>query len=488
MLKNFLDALKKSANRTFTENGAVTLRSSGADVLDLFAVIGALRNADNEEIIHRFVKAWAEDRNLAMKVLFYGRDIRGGIGERRTFRVILRWLAEYEPESVRKNLSFIPEYGRWDDLMVLMGTPCEQDALALIKDQLTADLSAMEKDEPVSLLAKWLPSVNASSNEVRHQGVALARNLGFSTADYRKKLSALRAKIRIIENNLREKDYTFDYSQQPSKAMFKYRKAFIRNDNARYESFLGMVEKGEGTLHTGSLMPYELVNKVQRGISDPERNALNVTWNALEDFTDGRNALAVVDVSQSMTCGKDPRPIDVAVSLGLYFAERNKGPFRNYFITFSADPVLVEIKGTDLADKVRYIMNSAWSMNTDIQKVFELVLRTAISNRMKQEDLPETIYIISDMEFDSCAKGADLTNFEYAQKLYEANGYRLPSLVFWNVNSRNEQQPVRMNDRGVALVSGASARVFQMAMSNDLDPWHFMMSVINSERYAPIHA
>lgn len=488
MIKNFLDALKKTANRTYTENGAVTLRTSGADTLDLFATIGALRSAQDDEIIRRFVKAWAEDRDLAMKILFYGRDIRGGIGERRVFRVILRWLADNEPETVRKNLSFIPEYGRWDDLLVLLGTECEKDALELIRQQLITDLEALEKDEPVSLLAKWLPSVNASNAKTREQAKVVSAYIGMNAAQYRKMLSALREKIRIIENNLREKDYSFDYSQQPSKAMFKYRKAFIRNDNERYKDFLGKVSKGEAVLHTGSLMPYELVRQAFRIPKGEERQSLDVTWNALENFTDGRNALAVVDVSGSMTWGGDPRPIDVAISLGLYFAERNEGPFRNYFITFSEEPTLLEVKGIDLVDKVRYINSCTWSMNTDVQKVFELILQTAVSNHMKQEDLPETVYIISDMEFDACCHGASMTNFEYAKKLYENYGYRLPSLVFWNVQSRNQQQPVKMDERGVALISGASARIFQMAMSNDLDPWHFMMEVIGSERYEQIRA
>ena len=219
-LLNFLQALKEEANKTRTENFAMTYRSTESDVLDLFSSIGALRSASAEDIVRRFVKAWAEDRDLATKILFYARDIRGGLGERRVFRVILSALAELEPDTVRKNIPLIPEYGRYDDLLVLLGTSCEEATVAFIKEQLERDVTAMQNGESVSLLAKWLPSVNASSESTRKQAGDLAQKLGMTSAQYRKMLSALRAEIRILENNLRLKDYSFDYSKQPSKAMF----------------------------------------------------------------------------------------------------------------------------------------------------------------------------------------------------------------------------------------------------------------------------
>ena len=240
-------------------------------------------------------------------------------------------------------------------------------------------------------------------------------------------------------------------------------------------------------------MPYELVRKAKEvGANEQARKILDVTWNALPDFTDGRNALAVVDVSGSMfghSAGDSgPLPIDIAVSLGLYFAERNRGPFRNHFITFSEVPTLIKVKGADLTDKVRYIQQAPWGMNTNIQAVFELILKAALLKEMPQSELPETVYIISDMEFDRCTWNRDVTNFEYAKGLFEAHGYRLPKLVFWNVQSRNKQMPVRMDERGVALVSGCSARIFSMVMEDELDPYKFMMKVIGSERYAPVRA
>ena len=483
-----LNYLKKTANRTLTENGAVTYRSSGSECVDLFGSIGALRSANDEDIVRRFIKAWTEDRDIAMKILFYARDIRGGLGERRVFRVIFSALAALEPESVRKNIALIPEYGRWDDLLELLGTPCEADALAFIKEQLTADLAALEAGEPVSLMAKWLPSVNASSEETKKQAQIIAAAMDMNSAQYRKALSALRAEIKIIENNLREKDYTFDYSKQPSKAMFKYRKAFNRNDGERYSEYLNSVEKGEATLHTGTLLPYELVRSAMTTSDTKERKSLDVTWKALEDFTDGRNALVVIDGSGSMYGFGNPRPCDVALSLGIYFAERNTGLFHDHFITFSTNPKLVEIKGKDLTERVRYCKSFNEVADTNIQKVFELILTAAVKNGLPQSEMPETLYIISDMEFNICTQDAGKTNFEYAKELYAAHGYRLPQVVFWNVQSRQEQVPVKMNEQGVALVSGCSPRIFNMVMQNELDPYKFMMNVIGSERDAPITA
>lgn len=485
-----LQYLKNEANLTHTENGAVTYQSTQSECLDLFATIGALRRESDEEITNRFLRAYAENADLAMKTLFFARDIRGGIGERRVFRTILKWLAHNELQSVEKNIPYIAEYGRYDDLLALMGTKCERVVLAYIKKQLETDCKALEAGESVSLLAKWLPSVNASNEDAIRQAKRIARALGMNDAQYRKTLSALRAKINIIENNLREKDYTFDYSKQPSKAMLKYRKAFLRNDGDRYDAFMSRVAEGTEQLHTGALMPYEIIHPffVNGGVSDEERKAIDATWNAQEDFTDGENALVVIDGSGSMYGGSDPIPATVALSLGIYYAEQNTGAFHNHFITFSENPRLVEIKGKDIFEKVRYCHQFNEVANTNIQRVFELVLKAAVKNHVPQEEMPSKIFIISDMEFDYCTEDCSLTNFEYAQKLFSEHGYQLPDLVFWNVSSRNRQQPVSVNDQGVALVSGCNARIFSMLKSGILSPYAVMMDVLGSERYAAIVA
>lgn len=484
-----LEFIKTELNRTYTENGAVTHASTHSDCLDLFATIGALRSSSGQEIVNRFVRAYTEDPDLAMKTLFFARDVRGGLGERKVFRVCLRWLAKNAPNSVRKNISYIAEYGRWDDLLALMGTSCETDALLLIKNQLEADLNAMDMGDDVSLLAKWLPSVNASNADTVRNAKRIARYLGMDDGTYRKTLVKLRGRIRIIENNLRQKDYTFDYSKQPSKAMFKYRKAFHRNDGERYGAFLEQVSRGEAKLHTGALTPYEIIAPIFADrVSQEERRAMDVTWNGLEDFTNGENALVVVDGSGSMYWGGNPLPAAVAQSLAIYFAERNAGTFRGHFITFSHSPKLVQIKGLDIYEKVQYCRKFNECANTNIQKVFELILKAAVKNKVSQSQMPSTLYIISDMEFDCCAEDAELTNFEYAKKIFAEKGYQLPKVVFWNVQSRNTQQPVTMNEQGVALVSGCSPRIFSMVTSGNLSPMSYMLDVLSAERYAKIAA
>ena len=249
------------------------------------------------------------------------------------------------------------------------------------------------------------------------------------------------------------------------------------------------VERGEAKLHTGTLMPYEIVEPFfSRSVSAEERAAIDATWNAQEDFTPKENALVVIDGSGSMYAALDPRPATVALSLGVYFAERNTGAFHNHFITFSENPQLVEIKGRDILEKIRYCHDFNEVANTDLAAVFDLILRTAVANRVPQRDLPSTLYIVSDMEFDACAHGASQTNFEHAQAMYRRHGYRLPRVVFWNVQSRNRQQPVRMNERGVALVSGCTPRIFSQVMSGEMDPYANMMNIVGGDRYRVIRA
>ena len=480
---SMLKFLREQMNMTRTENGAATHFTTRSDCLDLFSTVGALRSATDRQIIDRFSRAWAEDRDLAVRTLFYARDVRGGLGERRVFRVLLRHLAETHPGTVRRNLRAVAEYGRWDDVLCLMGTRCEADMIALVAGQLREDLRHDAMDEPVSLMAKWLPSVNASDPDTVRAARRLARALDMTEADYRKTLSRLRERIRILENNLRTRDYTFDYATQPSRAMFVYRRAFLRNDGQRYRLFMDQVSSGKAKLHTSSLNPCDLMEQALdfRG-SPAERRVLDTTWNALEDFTDGRNALCVVDTSGSMFGYGSPRPFSVAMSLGLYFAERNRGAFRNHFISFSQHPRLIEIKGRDLVDKVQYCRSFMEVANTNIQAVFELVLRTAVAHRVPQSEMPDTLYIISDMEFDCCTADASITNFEYARTLYTRYGYRLPHLVFWNVKSRNVQQPVTRDERGVALVSGYTPRLFQQVITNKT-PYQLMLEVLNGDRY-----
>ncbi len=485
-----LNELKKEANLTTTDNGAVTYVSTESFCLDLFSSIGASRDLEREEVEAMFQRAYAEDKKLALKILFFARDLRGGLGEREVFRIIIRWLAHNDKDAVIRNIKYITEFGRFDDLLCLLSTPVESEVIAIISAQLKDDLDNMNKGNPVSLLAKWLPSINASSYQSLHDALIIAKALGLSNAEYRKYLSALRKHIGIIENNLREKDYTFDYSKLPSGALFKYREAFMREDYERYAKFLNSVESGEAKLNASTLMPYQVVNPIinlYKDFDSTERQALDATWNSLPNYTNGQNALVVMDGSGSMyTSYASVYPINVAISLAIYFAERNEGHYKNNFITFSKTPRLVEIKGEDIYEKVKYCMTFFEIANTNLEKVFNLILRTAIKYNLPQSELPEMIYIISDMEFDSCVDTDGMTNFQSAKQKFESHGYKLPTVVFWNVYASTKNQPVTKNEQGVILVSGCNPTLFSMVTSGDIDPYKFMLQTLSVERYSGI--
>lgn len=492
-----LNYLKNQANKTLTENGAEAFASTMSDCLDLFSTVGALRQAEEKEIEKRFLRAWAENPNLALKTAFYARDVRGGLGERRVFRIILSYLAKAAPETVIQNLPFIVEMGRYDDLLPLMGTQCESAVVSFISQQMKKDILTLESGgQNISLLGKWLPSVNASNPETIRTGKKLAKAFHMNDAEYRKTLSRLRKGIAILENNLREKDYSFDYSVQPSKAMLKYRKAFLRNDEERYRQYMEQVVAGKAKLNTGTLFPYEVVASCLKfgfvtPLSAEERQALDATWHALPDYTNDQNALVVADGSGSMYsvyAKNSPSPASVAISLAIYFAQRNQGKFQGHFMTFSRRPKLVEIKGADLFEQVRYCASFNEVANTNIEAVFQLLLDTAVKKHLKQSDLPSVIYIISDMEFDRCAENSSLTNFQSAKAKFQKAGYKLPKIIFWNVASRSLQQPVASNEQGVVLVSGCSPRTFQLALSDNPSPYQFMLDVLGSQRYARISA
>ncbi|MBQ8979078.1 MAG: DUF2828 family protein [Oscillospiraceae bacterium] len=488
-MKNFIDLLMNE-NMTETENGAAAYTSTGSQCLDLFSAAGALRSNSEDDIIDRFSRAYAEDADTAMRILFYARDVRGGLGERRIFRIILKFLAYRHPESVIRNMSNIAEYGRYDDLMVLMGTPLEDEAVRLISAQLREDKDALAKGEQVSLMAKWLPSANASSAHTVKTAKRLAGKLGLTEREYRHTLTALRSYIHIIENELRSRDYTFDYSEQCSRAMFKYRQAFIRNDRERYLQYLEDLRQGKTSMNTENIYPYEIVDAVLskgvRFLSADECAALNTMWAKLPDYACG-NALAVVDTSGSMYSGT-PTPASVAFSLGIYLADKNKGPFGGCFMEFSDKPVLIKLKGETFADRLRYAASFSRIADTNIEAVFDLILTTAVRNRVKASDLPRTLILISDMEFNSITSHADRTVFEHAKRKFGKYGYKLPQIVFWNVQSRNGHQPVRMDEKGVILVSGCSAKTFEMVITGNTSPARFMKETLSSQRYRNICA
>ena len=493
-----LDELKSTSNRTTTENGALTYLSSGKYNLDLFATIGALRGSENSKILKVFTRAFAEDQTLALRILFFARDIREGLGERETFRTIIFWLGNHYPEVICRYFDAIVEFGRYDDLFALFYTAAEKRMLQYVAETFRRDIEALERGENVSLLGKWLPSDNASNRQTVTFAVRLASYMGLSCRQYRKKVVALRRKISIIEDKLRRRDYTFDYEKVPSQAMFKYRYAFTRNDSERYFQYLDKVAEGKAKMNTSTLTPYQLVRSLLeenengrydlRPLSDIERASILETWRNLIDYTDAGDTLMVIDTSGSMYYECDARPAMVALSLALYFAERNKGPFGNYFVEFSENARLIELKGADMVQRLEYLLTFNEIANTNVQAVFDLILEAAIRSGAKQSDLPARMLLVSDMEFDDCVDDCVddevAINFELAKAKFAEHGYTLPEVVFWNVCSRNTQQPVTYDEKGVKLVSGLTPTLFKLVAKDATDPMSFMLEVANSPRYS----
>lgn len=487
---NLLNVLKDETNYKLTENGGITHKTSKSYVLDYFAQGSALRNRSEESIMDLFYNAFEENPLLTMKVLFNSRDIRNGQGERQTFRTIIENLAFSYTEIMRKNLESISVFGRWDDLLSLLDTPLEKDVFELIAKQLNKDL---ERDNP-SLCAKWLPSENASSKQTKYYAHKLIKGLKLTPKQYKKILVSLRKKIKIVETNITQRNYKeIDYSKLPSGASLLYRNCFMENDKERYKEFINKVREGKTTINVGTLYPYDLVAKVpyenyceNLNISEEERKTLDTMWNSLPNYIEENkydNSLAVVDTSGSMY----GTPMNIAISLGMYLAERNKGFFANHFITFESNPHLIEIKGRDFVDKVRNIKKAKWGGSTNIEKTFDLILNSAVKNNLNQDDLPSRIIIISDMEYDICENGCwweeekPKTNFDIIKEKFEKAGYIMPKLVFWNADSRDNNIPMTMEDN-VQLVSGASARLFEQVVK-DTSAYDLMLEVLNNKIY-----
>jgi hypothetical protein len=485
----YLDDLKKQQNYKQTENLAKTHASTLDPVLDFYSLGGALRNRNKEDVISLFSKAFNDDPLLALKCLFYLRDVRGGQGERQTFRRCYEFLGNVYPEVALKNLEHIPFYGRWDDIYCLVDTPLEQKTLEFIGTQLFRDLH----EEHPSLAGKWAKSVNTSSERSCELGRLTAKAMDLNEANYRKLLSTLRKKIGIVERKMCAQEWDkIEYESVPSNAMLLYRNAFKEHDPEGWEEYMNDVEEGTKTIHTATLYPYDILRKCVRE-NAPTRE-ITTLWDNLPDYTEGReeNSIVVCDTSGSMTGSywssgeRVVEPILVAVSLAIYFGERAKGPFHNHFITFSANPTLQEIQGKNLYEKFYNLEDAYWDCNTDLQSVFKLLLSTAIANNTPEEEMIHKIYIISDMEFDQCTN-PNQTNFEAIQNAYNHYGYNLPQLVFWNVDARQDQAPITVDDTGVFLVSGCSPSIFKNLMeSKAMSARDLMVEVLEQERYDKI--
>lgn len=475
---NFKEALKDNFNFGYTENGATKHLTTKSALLDLFALGGSYRNRSEDDVILLFKKAFEENEEYAMKCLFYLRDCRSGAGERRFSRVCMTWLANNHPAVARRNMKYIYEYGRYDDYYCFVGTPLEDEAFNFLDKVFTTDLNC----KTPSLCAKWLKSVNSSSKETCALGRLTAKKFGLSEAAYRRHLSALRKRINVVETLISQNRWNeIQYDKIPSRAGLIYRNAFARHDYERYKAF---VSNKNTKVNSSVLTPVDIANNVWKinPYDKTERLALQKYWDNLPDYYNGRkeNGIAIVDVSGSMY----GEPINAAISMGAYIAQNCEGAFKNHFITFSANPELVEFEGIDIYDKFRRARNANWGYNTNIQAVFDLLLRIAVRNRIPANEMPERLYIFSDMEFD---RGMGLSHcrdketlFESIAKEWRQHGYELPKVIFWNLDARNDNIPV-LGER-YSYISGFSMSMVEQILGGKTG-YELMMDKLNTDRY-----
>lgn len=476
---SFYKISEQILNNAFTENGDRAYNSTGSACLDFFSLVGAMRY-NLKDAMNLFMRSYYEDPIMTIKILFYVRDVRDGLGERNLFRCMFNALANMYPDVAKQLIEYVPEYGRYDDLLVCLDSVIKRDVVLFIDNQLRDDILNKKNNKPISLLSKWLPSINTSSYETRELANILAKNLGLTHEEYRKMLTFLR-KDTIVENNLRENDYTFAYEKLPSGALFKYRAAFHRNDFERYNQYLEDVSNGKVQMNTSTLYPYEIIRRLENGANSEELKALDLMWKNLDRSSITSNTIIVRDGSGSMMDFESVSANSVATSLAILFAERLTGEFKDTFITFSSKPQIVKIKGETIYEKYQYLSRYHDYTNTDIEKVYNLILNVYKHENFKKEDAIERIVIISDMEFDA---GVDMetTTFEHFKEEFESLGYKLPEVVFWNVRARSIHYPI-VNTYGVKLVSGSTPKIIDMVTSGEYtDSYSFMIQCL--EKYS----
>lgn len=476
---DFANAMKEENKFTRTENGAIALNTTSDARLDLFGTIGALRDADENRIQTLFAEAYAQDSLFATKIVFYARDIRDGLGERKTFRTLIRYMAEKHPEALKPNLDLIGVFGRYDDLYELVGTPLEDDMWEVMKKQFEEDLKNLNSGNAISLLAKWIKTADASSPATRKLGILTAQKLGYPVYNFKRIVRNMRKQIGVVESLMSAGKWDeIKYPEVPSRAMMIYRKAFMKHDPERFEEFINKAEKGEAKVNASTLFPYDIVEKI---LYHKENNkVLEAQWKALPDYVkQGTNALIMADVSGSMS----GRPMATSIGLAIYFAERNTGAYHNMFMTFSSEPETVILKGETLEQKVKNAYNAEWGGTTDLKAAFDKVLDIAVKNEVPQEEMPKAIVVISDMEIDFCGNRS-WTFYDKMKNKFRKAGYVIPNIIFWNVDSRRDVFHSDSKRKGVQLASGQSVTVFKQILQNlGYNPIEAMENTINSERY-----
>jgi len=443
-----------------TYNNALTNSTSLNNVIDLFFLAGASRTMSEEDIVKMLMRSYVEDPLLTVKCIFWAGNIRGGAGERRFFRVALKFLETHYRETLVLNLDLIPHFNRWDSLFTLEG----EEVLNLVHEALI-----QKKD---GLCAKWMPRKKQYDNF----GDKFRKKFELNHKQYRKLIVEL---SETVEQQLCSKDFgSIKYSTVPSVAMNKYRTSFYRNDEKRFTEYIDAVTEGTEEIKAGVLFPYQLYESVKRG---DEVKAVEAQWNALPNYMEGNpeRILPVCDVSGSMY----GLPIAVSVSLGIYLSERNESVFKDAFVTFSGCPKMQYLKGT-LSERIGQLECAQWDMNTNLDAVFRLVLKRAVDDGLSQDDMPTMLLIISDMEFDQCA---ELTAYDNIKQKYEDAGYVMPKIVFWNVNGRVGNVPVTCDQEGVALISGCSPSIMKSFLEGkSITPESVLLETLNNEEYKDI--
>ena len=518
MIKEMMQTLENYSIFSTTENGATGYSTTGSKLVDLNFRVPSMRCGFSSKDIDDFVQSMNENLEYAVKWMFYVRDVRGGLGERDTFiRLYSEFYTNHKSEA-KACLDLISEYGRWKDIVDLAfvgDEELENDCLEIIKNQLKSDAVGLAAGKSISLLAKWLPSINATQ-KAREQAKKVSHYLGMPFASYRKMLSKFRAYLDVTEVKTCANQWgDIDYNKVSSNANLKYSSAFMRHDEARRLEYLSELnaakENSKVKMNASVLYPYEIWTKYNRGVAYADRwyccgdntdnviddldPALEAMWKNLKEMGSCGNTMCIVDGSGSMNTkytGMAAKPIDIARSLGTYFAERCTGEFHNMMIEFSSFPKIIDINGCEtLMDKINHISKYSDCSNTDIEKTFMLILDTAVKNHMSQEDMPERLLIVSDMEFDRATRSS-ICEYEYTtlfqsiEDRFRIHGYKMPKLVFWNVASRTNTIPVKENDFGVILVSGFSVNIVNMVMSGETDPWLALKGVLDNERYNQI--
>lgn len=473
-MATFANAVKNKEART--TNGMKARASTANAVVDLFYKIGASRGKD---ITADFVAAFAENKELTLRVAQWARDVREGAGERQIFRDILKYLERTDTEAASLVMNKVPELGRWDDLLVFTDPALKAQAFGLIKSAL---------NEGNGLCAKWMPRQGAVAAELR-------KFMEMTPKTYRKTLVGL---TNVVETKMCAREWdAIDFNKLPSLASARYRTAFYKNSE-KFKEYVAKLAAGDKSVkvNAGAVYPYDVLKSVimqgwgAKSLTETDRDFIVAQWEALPNYVGDANILPMVDVSGSMACQaggpkskSSVRCIDVAVSLGLYLADKNKGAFKDVFCTFSGKPELLNLKG-NVIQKAEQMEKSSWEMNTNVIAAFKKVLDVAKKGNVSQDEMPKALLIMSDMNFDQCSRFDD-SAMQSIKRNYEEAGYTTPIVVFWNINAQ-DHAPVKYDTRGVALVSGFSPNIVKSILAVDLDtitPEAIMMKTIMSPRY-----